>query len=440
MVSASRTESQALISTSAGSVRVGLALLMAIYTWVLMYSYANVEVVLYTYQGIRFRSLGWEIDLLAYAGAMFPAIWLPIKLKRPSDIVLWLLHLTFAIPMLWVPFHVTTGEPSAVLPLVLATYTATQATALTMLLPNVPIRHFKINPLHLRIAMLAITSVLILAVMALNGFQIQLSLADVYDRRLAARDAVQGGSLAGYATALLSGCFAPLSIVYGASSKDRILQLAGIIGLLAIFSFSGTKSSLFTPLLLLGAYALVSKGKKWAGGWMTLGLALSVAIAAFNWITISNPVLSESGTRRLIISKAVSTTFYWEQFRSDPVVMADTTFASVLGIPAREAKTKLVGRNYGFGENDNYNANAWASAFGNFGYFGMVLTTVIVSIFFKVVDGLSTRKTFEVMAAMAVFFGIIWGDQAFDTSLNSSGVLVSLLFLYLIRGTEEFKN
>ncbi len=404
-------------------------------------SYASAETVLFAYQGLVLRPPPFEYLLLGYALSALPACWLPLQLRAPSHLAIWITYVTLIVPMTFFPYHVSKYPPERVTILVLSMMGAFMMYALLLLnLRPIRIRPIPFSHRSMFWVLLIATGGLALAVAALNGFRLELSLEDTYTRRLEARETATSGSLAGYALAWLAGSFAPLSITYGLIRKRWLLVATGVVGLMAIFSFSGTKSSLFTPIIVLLLFWLVRTGRRSFAPTLILGATALVWISMFLWVNKGNPILSESFSRRLIISKGVSTTFYWQAFEREPMMMRDSIFARLIGRPDVLPKSRIIGRDYGFGVDENYNANAWASAFGNFGYPGLLLCSLLCAILLKLVDGLANESSFELAAVSGAFFAIVWGEQAVETTLLSSGVVVTLGLLWLLSGCKATRT
>lgn len=407
------------------------------YAYTINWSYRNVETTLFEYQGLRYSPPAIELVIFGYILVALAFFFMPNRMKKPSDMAVWITFVTLVVPMCFFPFHVTTLERMEMVKLVVPVIAAFGLYAVLLRLPPIDVNPIQCSRRGFTLVLLGAIICFTFMVAAMNGFRLELSLEDAYARRLEAREIATGGSLGGYALAWLGGSLAPLAITYGVYRKLPILIIAGVVGLLAIFSFSGTKQSLFTPLIMMLLFALVRKGRASFNILIPAGAICLILMSAFMWVKMKNPILSESFTRRLIVSKGVSTTFYYEQFREDPKLMRDSIFATLIGLPAVTSKARIVGMRYGFGENDNYNANAWASMFGNFGYPGLFLVSIVAAMILRVVDGMARHGNFEVLCVFAAFFAIVWGEQAIETTLLSSGVLISLILLLMLSGVRQ---
>ena len=85
---------------------------MAAFHWV----YVEWVVPVYGYSGLINRGADpASLAAVTFAAAL-PAVWLPIRLARPSEVVLWFLYLFGYIPASIIPIYILGPDLSAVLP------------------------------------------------------------------------------------------------------------------------------------------------------------------------------------------------------------------------------------------------------------------------------------------------------------------------------------
>jgi len=438
----SRQDSAVRGDSRSGSVsyipRLTLIALCAVYCGLYNWSYANVESTLFAYQGHILDPPGALYTLCAYVLALLPGLWLPCGVSRPFEAALILLYATWYVPTLFTPLNYVNQHPGIVAPVIVS------AVAFWLLRYVGRIKVPRVRPPRISdrlfwLTLLAACVGLTLVVGALNGFRLNLTIDMGYSRRLAARDTLGSGSLAGYAIAWLGASVAPLAIAYGLVAKRRLLALAGCVGMVTIFSFTGAKLSVVTAVMLMGLLLILRKFRN-TYGLVLIGVFIAlIGLSAFRWVSSEDPLLSEMFTRRVVGSKGVSLVHYWELFRNDPVYMRDSKISALLGQPREEPKTFRAGRTYR-SLNTNYNANAWATGFADFGYLGILLVSVIVGICLRLLDGFAKYGDADIHCLMASSLAIIWGEQALVVSMLTSGVIVTLGFLYLLSGTRRCRN
>src|SRR6185437_15902566 len=84
---------------------------------------------------------------LAWGLSVVPALWMPIKLTRPSQLIYWVLYLSVFIPSMFVPLYVGLQNAPEVASLMLALFAGLAITGLSYF---VPLLTFRPPPVSLR--------------------------------------------------------------------------------------------------------------------------------------------------------------------------------------------------------------------------------------------------------------------------------------------------
>ena len=87
------------------------------YVLLLHWSYASVVAPLYTYYGTSYNPAPDGSLDLALLLCVVPALWLPIAVSRPSQVILWVLYLLAYVPSVLVPLYVLGTGFDGVFPL-----------------------------------------------------------------------------------------------------------------------------------------------------------------------------------------------------------------------------------------------------------------------------------------------------------------------------------
>src|SRR5262245_48263641 len=133
-----------------------LIALGVLYAALLNWSYANVESVAFGYQGILFRPPPSAYTIASYFIAVIPLMWLPLRLAKPSHLALWMLFITFYVPAVFFPYHISAHDPSDVLVLVLWIAFAFAGLCFLIALPNpFAIPSLRISPLVFDLTLLS---------------------------------------------------------------------------------------------------------------------------------------------------------------------------------------------------------------------------------------------------------------------------------------------
>jgi hypothetical protein len=413
---------------TAARLRLWLAILCAAYYGVLRWSYIRIECVEREYYGFRHVQLPLVADLAIAAMALAPALWLRPRLTRPSDVCLWVLYLTVHVPAVFIPYYVLDREWTSILPLSAALCASMAVLGWYGRLPITPFRGVRLSPRSVHTIIVGASLVVTLLVILISGgLQFDLSLENVYERRLDARLTVQSGGLTAYALAALSGSIAPLCIILGLTRRSLLFLGVGVVGSFSLFSFAGTKADLLAPLFLLGIYLLV----RYQSG--SFGIAIVASVTGLVVASVLQvELLDRNDLAAVIVSREMHipgllTSYYWDFFSEHPkVLFADGFLRWLWASPYDLPTARLIGDIYFWGADTNANANLWASAYANLGYPGLAITTFALGFLLRIIDRLAATGEAVLIATMCGFFGIIWSNAALETSLLSNGVAVTI--------------
>lgn len=410
---------------------IGLGIL---YYAVFLVCYWLLIVPTYAYTGLTFRVLPLWCWVISVVLALIPMLWMPLDIERPSDLASWFLYLCLILPSNVVMFMVSAYEPVEVLPLPV---TLCAAFALFDFLRRT--RRFKITTITgsgklFTIALPLITILLAFAVFRLAGFKFNLSFNEVYDRRLEAREIIPGGSFMGYALSFLKSICIPLLVGIGIQWKKWSYILIAIFGVVTIFSLNAMKAALAQPIILAGVVMLVIKKKENIGLLITTGFICITLLSLLEAVTFGTIKIATFLIRREMAVPGMLTTYYWEYFSHNPYVfMADSFIGKILSIhsPYDMPTSRLIGLVFFGNPESNVNANIWASAFANFGYFGFVMVSILAALILRLADSLSTKGKFEIGCACCSAIGLVWVNGALHTSMITNGVAGLILALWL---------
>jgi len=264
--------------------------------------------------------------------------------------------------------------------------------------------------------------------------KVDLSLEDVYERRFAAREIVQPRTMIAYAVTILSTSLGPILVCLGYVRKRWDMLAIGLFGLVSVFSLSGAKTNFFMPLFLLAMFALMSGNRRAFGQKIVFAGCCLVLLSIFEFTQLDSFFVSNYFVRRELLVPSLLTSFYWDFFKDNPHVYYSDGFLRWLISPQYDLPTaRLIGEVRFHSFEANANANFWASAFANFGYTGMVLTTLALGTLLRLIDSIARNGEFLVTSLVVGMCAITWSNGALETSMLSNGVALSLAILYLLR-------
>jgi len=186
----------------------------------------------------------------------------PIKLRRASQLVYWILFFTVYIPGLLAPLFVQLDTGLMLLLLQMSLTGGMLLIALSYRLKLINLPHY---PLTAQLFwMVFIICFSLLNVVLLAAFRSSLhfaSLNEVYDvRALGGAVQLQHPSI-GYVSNLLSNVMNPFLIAYGLTVNRRGLVVLGILGQILVYATAAMKSVLLSPLLIILIYYAAKKNR-----------------------------------------------------------------------------------------------------------------------------------------------------------------------------------
>ncbi|MBS1723720.1 MAG: hypothetical protein JSS66_12295 [Armatimonadetes bacterium] len=415
------------------NLRILVVLACTLFVVSLEYVYAHMDARLFSFLGLRYLDIGTGWRFLGLGMAVLPSLWMPVVLRRPSMVAYWILYLTVIVPVMWIPFHTLDSQPEGYLLFSGVLLLCFYLLGFAFRLPRWRIPRPDIPQDVFVMATLSLVTVMTLAVWSTNGFHLDLSFKSIYDRRRAAGEAIPMGSFLSYVKGNLGSALQPFAFAVGIARRSWIMVgvslLAGIVG----FSVDGSKTSALIPLFLLGLYPLMTKFRSRFGIAVPLMGAAFVILAMILKDLTKDPRIPVVTTWRMFDVKGLLSGYYWEYFSSHPkMLLSDGILRVFFDNPYKYAAPEQIGYVYFGSSQTNSNAHVWASAYGDFGYFGMFLVTGLLGLIFRAIDSMAVNRGFLIPAFLASFLGMKLSDVALDTSILSHGTLAILLLIYFL--------
>lgn len=403
-----------------------LALLgLAIYSW-------NLQP-LNAYQGMVPVGFGFGLVVLFVAWTGLAATVLPRRLEQPSDLFLFFY---VVICLLWgSTLWGATGLlslPGATLLLLLLYLPALAIKVGARFL--VPAAHDYVMPVYLfrsthlylpLICLLAIGSIAAVSTLGHGSFGID----NVYDRRLAGRDALSGDVFAGYAINIAINGAAPLlAFLAGCRRSAVLLGTAGAFVVL-MFWLLGLKSPFINvaALFCIGFAISFPALRRIAFSAMLGGMILLFAFVAWQVADGSYSALADYGLRRIAMVQPEVQSYYVVHFQN--LGLWQKLFgADLLG---HSDWTYLIGDLYLHNPATNANTNGFLHALLRGGLLGYCVAVVVVGGLLVIADILYQRTRMPEFIGLAGLYGILISEQSYTTALLSSGVAICLAIIVL---------
>jgi oligosaccharide repeat unit polymerase len=418
-----------------GRERAWAVVLCAAFVAVLMVSYETMDSKAFAFLGLVWSPPPLGYQILSYVLAAAPALWMPIRLTRPSQVAYWILYLTVIVPVMLVPYHVSPRDPAEILAFTGVVWLCFAGLGVATRLPTFEVPRPVWDRTSYVVALAAGLFGVTMAVWAVSGFVIDLDWQSMYRRRHAAREVVTQQTAMAYLKGNLASALQPFALAVGVVYRSWALLALAVFAGAVVFSLEGSKTSALLPVFVVMLLPAITWGRRHFGLWLP-ALAIGLVIAVMALYSATNlfavPTLT---TWRLFHVKALLTAHYYEFFTANPLVYMSDGLLSAFVPPQYDMATpRLIGLTYFGNVETNANANVWASAFADFGYGGMMVATVVLGFLFRFFDSLARNRSFVAVALVAAFAGLKWSDGSLDTSLLSHGVLLSLLLVYLFTG------
>jgi hypothetical protein len=410
-----------------GARKTGQFLAILGYLWVLAYTDRVILAPAFGYQGLSYQTpaaSAWlEIVTLVIACTALT----PVRLRQPSDGVLYFLLPLVVVPVLLVavtdPVFALTAQD-----MTLSMAGAFILLALCSRLPRPP-RTANLGspsrPWMIAALLSAATYALTLSTFGLH-FQL-LPFSNVYSTRAVFADQAPG--LLGYLVDWQTGVVNTALIIWGCRSRRRWPIVAAIAGDLLIYSVTGFKSVLFA-LLATAAFlaALRHKGSREPAVGMRLAFMFvgitAAATAADAWrhsITWTSLLV-----RRLSLVAGVNTGYYFQYFNSAPHAhLAYGVTGALLGNSRTAPPPQQIAMAY-YHSAGSPNANMWADGYANFGHAGVIAFTLVLAGFLWLYDSVSRHTQMQEAAVLLAIPALSLVNSALLTCLVTHGLLLAL--------------
>jgi hypothetical protein len=424
--------------------RLWLLLLVAAYYMAFQVSYREFLEPGQGYFGFSLNPVPFEHLVLCWAVVLIPALWLPLSIRRPSQVLFLLQYFVLFIPATIVVYNAGRPRlaPQDAALLVTAMFAGLTIWQATYLLPLLRLERARLAP-GLFWTLFGAGMLLCLGLVAsVLGSNFRLAnLVDIYDVRFAAAERLgsASGQAANYAQGWLLGFFLPLTLAAGALLQRRILVLAAVLGYMFLFGVAGAKSALIAAPLLLGL-AVWSRARSGPETHM-LVVALTAALlfpavfrlfgALGEFLELWYVALVHSrifGIPQLLMAQ------YLEYFGQHPYTYWSHVHGIdvLVGYPYDLDVPRVLGSYY-YGPDVGSNAGLWAQdGIAAIGLAGIPLVSLIAAAFLWFFDSVARGLPLSLTVVSVGFIAISFTNTSFATTLVTGGALLLLVALWFM--------
>jgi hypothetical protein len=414
----------------------GMSAYVATFQWM----YENYLNPMWDYFGFHFNPPGTGYLALAWILSVLPALWMPMRLTRPSQLTYWVLYITVFVPSMFVPLYAGLNSPAEISLLMLTLFAGLAICGASYLLPIYPLRGAKVFPVFFWKGFACIAAALALLIIVVYRHHLQIvSFLDAYDQRDAANDVAQGW-LVNFAFMLLTGAINPLLMACGLFGRRKWLFLAGALGQLLIYSVGATKGSVLSIVFFAGFYLLMRVGRAPFGLKITFATLALVGGLCLSYVYTDyqpGPLLVLAlfvVLMRTFSGNGLMTAWYYDFFRTNP----HTWYSHIRGVswlvhyPYQRTVALEIGLSYMLNDSDP-TAHFWAiDGIGGLGLPGILLISAFCALVFWVLDSAASRHDPRFAALITCYAAYNIANISIFTSLFSGGLAFLILALYLL--------
>ncbi len=261
------------------------------------------------------------------------------------------------------------------------------------------------------------------------------SLSDSYSRRIEGRTLFVAGSLIAYLISMGTNLIAPFLSFWAGFRKNLVLLIVPFLTAIFFYWLLGIKA---TFLYGLAAYGL---------GWVVAHkkttripiLAMSVVFFLFGiflieWRINGYSYVADYFFRRVFSSNVQTQGYYFDMILNNPPEGWDFLF----GLNKSDfSVTYFIGERYEGNSLGNANTNAFLVAFGQGGLAGYLGAVICIPAIFFFLDKLYLVDRNPVGLFVGFTFAVLILEQAYTTTLLSSGVGFMILLYYFMKPPPE---
>ena len=426
--------------TGAVAQRLAIAAVALVYIFVLHTVYQHTIAPQFSYLQYTYRSPDPVHYSVAIALVVALAVILPHRIGRPSQFICWILFVVAVAPSIIVPQYTQVLDSDDAIEVAIWAALSFLPVAIfgsrRALRDSLP--RFTVSPSTFWGVVIVLSVFVYAYVIADVGVSFSLpSLSDVYGVRSEYQATENDSSvLLSYATPLIANVINPLIIGRGLLSRRWVWLAAGLLGQLFIYSFTGYRSALLSPLALLAAYLLFRRGNRPAAVLVLASFTvLTVGMWALDTLTASDDFTSLL-VRRFLITPGLLTAGYVFVFADIPKAhLAHSFLRGVLDYPYSREPPQLVGELFFGNAATNANANLLADGYANFGFTGMLLECLVLMVVLWFIDDACRGLPVGVAALAFVMPTLSLADSGLFTTLLTHGMGAATLACLLMPRT-----
>jgi oligosaccharide repeat unit polymerase len=265
-----------------------------------------------------------------------------------------------------------------------------------------------------------------------NNFDIGISIDDVYD----VRDRYNSGGnlMTRYLYSSFANIFCPFLILYGLYTKNKILSIGSLVFCIYLGLISGLKTTFFNLIIIYLIFYF--KGNLKVKIFKLLSLLLIGMFFAI-YLNIDTPLnlVNDVLVRRSMFTNPIVTNGYFEVFNDNMMLLSHSVFKSISGFN-EIYPTFQVGSHLFNDSSINANTGFIADGYMNFGIFGMILYTLLMTLIILYINSLKVVDEYLGIYLVMIYSCI---EMEFTVMLLTHGLFFLLLISTFIFQKKQYE-
>ncbi|EUJ45777.1 hypothetical protein [Paenilisteria rocourtiae] len=372
--------------------------------------------------------------------AFLPATWSDYRTTRPSQVIYWILYIFAYIPVMLIPDFVRETPFDRFFIFKLVFLLCLVILYLGGRLRLIQMREWSLSQNLVQVGIVFFTMLLYAIMIQTFGFRIDVvSFKEVYDIREVYRG--EANRFSGYAVVWLSKIMDLFLVTVGILNRNIVLIGAGIVGQIYVYSVTGHKSvALSLCLLAVVLFCLRHQGARFGIRFVWMILFLVLFSMVFDTLS-GNITLTEIFTRRMLFLPGALSSFFFDFFSTHPKThLGHSIFRGLVDYPYEANPSYVIGFSYFGSEQMSANVNMWADGYSAFGYVGMILFTILLTVILWIYDSISANRNFIISVALMVMPAWSLVDSSFIIALMTNGIFIAIGLNYLFHTSEEIQG
>jgi len=406
-----------------------------VYAVALLLNYHFVASGYFDHFGISYYPLSFLAVFFFLSFFSLIALALPSRIEKPSDFVTHFLCIVLVCPASLI--ILTSQAAASVASVVHILFIAAGILGIAAItrIPRGTFPAFEAQPGWILFSLLAAFVACHGLLFASFGFSMPANVLEVYEVRLQARDVLaQGPPGLGYILRWSANALNPCIFLVGLIRRNWLLVLFALAGQTAIYSFDGTKVTLFSLVFVFVAWFLVTKAGR-RSSMLYAGAAFMLAalpiLDNLSGIEVTNFLFN----RRIFFMPAVASLLYFETFSMSEAFFWSGSFLSgLVERPVDYSSPAFFVGSLHFGSNVvSANANFLSAAYANAGYFGIAFITLVSGVVLWIYDSVTKSSGLLIAVPLIAVPAFAMSNSAFPSVLSTHGLFLSLVLAFIIR-------